>query len=58
MKIQIIKRTKPHDPNCDCAKSKVYKFHFIPKQTLWGFTTRRYTWLWWSLLITRINLKK
>lgn len=55
MKIRLKKRSRPHDPNCDCAESKVYKFHWFPYMTLWGHNTREYTWLWWSLLITGIN---
>ncbi len=58
MKIRLKMRSRPHDPKCSCAKSKVYQFHWIPMRTLWGFNTREYTWLWWALLITGINKKK
>ncbi len=57
MKVRIKMRARPHDMKCDCAKSKVYDFHWFPMRTLWGFDTREYTWLWFSLLITGIKSK-
>lgn len=50
MKIKLGLRSRPHD--LCCKDLPVYRFHWLPTETLWGFNTREYTWLWFALLIT------
>lgn len=51
-KIKLRLRSKPHDPDCYCAKYPVYtKWYVWPTDVLGTPQTKLFKWLFWELLI-------